>query len=406
MIAVWPAGGAFSGVGHPTDIRSVGVAILPLAVTIVLASRGAGTRVVGTRVAGQVAAVGMLVSAYLAWVPQDPADRPLVAAFSLVVLAATAAVAVARLRLQAADSRAARLPWLATLTTLALIAAIFGLYVQNQAPAQAAGHAHHRSSLESSAAGRPSIAVASLTGLHQGKPDVRFTLVAAHGKIRLSSGAQIDALTFNGASPGPTLRVRQGQLVEVTLVNTDVAEGVTVHWHGVDVPNAEDGVPGLTQEAVRPGGRHVYRFVPNPAPATRTYDLVMDNGSAFTNGTFSWANTVNGASGAAIATLMVDRGDTVRMRFTNRGIIDHPMHLHGHRIRVLSRNDAPVTGSPWWTHTLNVAPGESFEITFTADNPGIWMDHCHNFEHAAEGMLWHLAYTGVIGPSPARHDAE
>ena len=61
------------------------------------------------------------------------------------------------------------------------------------------------------------------------------------------------------------------------------------------------------------------------------------------------------------------------------------MHLHGHHVLVLSRDGVPATGSPWWTDTLNVRPGESYVVAFRADNPGIWMDHCHNLPHAAEG---------------------
>ncbi|BAL93152.1 putative multicopper oxidase [Actinoplanes missouriensis 431] len=554
---------------------------LPAAVLPLVAALAVTSRAVAHRIAAQIAAVGVFVSAYLAWVPQDPAARPLAVAIVLVILAATGVVASALLSRRGDDaSPAARLPWLTGLTTLALVAAIAALYVQNQAPASAAGHDHH------------GIDIATLTGPRQGSPDVTFTLVAAHGKIKLTSGTEIDGLTLNGSSPGPVLRARQGQLVEVTLINTDVTEGVTLHWHGVDVPNAEDGVPGLTQDAVRPGGRHVYRFVPDrsgtfwyhthrdstenvarglfgallidppsgpatgtthdttlfthqwpggedqvsalgtadtastehvaprtpvrlrlinssqdpqriqitgaehrvsaidgnavhepgplpsggmlllaaggrydvsfpmpatpvivslhtdgsatvptrtltpgaggaaitpptgdgplfdpthygtpdatpgPAAPTRTQKFVLDNGFGFANGGFTWANTVNGASAPAIPTVMVDLGDTVRVRITNRGIIDHPMHLHGHRVRVLSRNGATADGSPWWTDTLNVAPGETYEITFTADNPGVWMDHCHNFEHAAGGMLWHLAYTGVAAPAHPAHDAE
>jgi FtsP/CotA-like multicopper oxidase with cupredoxin domain len=44
------------------------------------------------------------------------------------------------------------------------------------------------------------------------------------------------------------------------LRNRNVEKGVTVHWHGVDLPNAEDGVAGVTQNAVLPGRSHVYRF--------------------------------------------------------------------------------------------------------------------------------------------------
>ena len=54
--------------------------------------------------------------------------------------------------------------------------------------------------------------------------------------------------------------MRQGDLVEVKLVNEDISEGVSIHWHGVDVPNREDGVAGVTQDAVRPGESYTYRF--------------------------------------------------------------------------------------------------------------------------------------------------
>jgi hypothetical protein len=94
--------------------------------------------------------------------------------------------------------------------------------------------------------------VASLTG-PSGTPDRAVTLTAR----RVG-----DRWTFDGTVPGPELRFRQGDLVQVTLVNRDVPGGVTLHWHGLDVPNAEDGVAGVTQDAVRPGGRYVYRFRP------------------------------------------------------------------------------------------------------------------------------------------------
>src|SRR5680860_1792395 len=72
----------------------------------------------------------------------------------------------------------------------------------------------------------------------------------------------------------------------------------------------------------------------------------------------------------------------------------HPMHLHGHHALILSRDGKPATGSPWWVDSLNVADGETYEIAFVADNPGIWMDHCHNLRHAAEGLVAHLMYAG------------
>ena len=74
-----------------------------------------------------------------------------------------------------------------------------------------------------------------------------------------------DHYTVNGTSPGPTLEATVGDLVEVTLVNDNVDDGITLHWHGVDVPNAEDGVAGVTQDAVLAGEEYVYRFVAEDA---------------------------------------------------------------------------------------------------------------------------------------------
>ncbi len=90
--------------------------------------------------------------------------------------------------------------------------------------------------------------------------DFRKTITARQADVRLSSGTVVPALTFDGRVPGPTLQVREGDLVEVTLVNEDIPEGVSIHWHGIDVPNREDGVAGVTQNAVRPGERYTYRF--------------------------------------------------------------------------------------------------------------------------------------------------
>jgi FtsP/CotA-like multicopper oxidase with cupredoxin domain len=57
-----------------------------------------------------------------------------------------------------------------------------------------------------------------------------------------------------------------------------------------------------------------------------------------------------------------------------------------------------ATGSPWWFDSLNVLDGESYDVAFVADNPGVWMDHCHNLRHAQQGLLAHLMYAGVTTP--------
>jgi FtsP/CotA-like multicopper oxidase with cupredoxin domain len=109
-------------------------------------------------------------------------------------------------------------------------------------------------------------------------------------------------------------------------------------------------------------------------------------------------DTINGDVFPNTPMFMVSEGDLVKTTIINRVQVDHPMHLHCHHMLVLSRNGEPVTGSPWWSDTLDVAPGEIYEVAFLADNPGVWMDHCHNLQHATAGMTMHLMYEGVTTP--------
>lgn len=432
--------------------------------------------------------------------------------------------------------------------------------------------------------------VDTLTGPRDGVPDKTYTLTAEEATIRLASGRTIDGWTFNGTSPGPEIRVTEGDLVEITLVNKLPAVNVTLHWHGLDVPNAEDGVAGLTQDSVPNGESHTYRFraeqvgsywyhthqasseavvrglfgalvvepsdakpsgenitvmshvwhvgnelapafgtndglerrriapgtpvrirlvntgintvsdtestaftltgvpfrvtaidgtalneptdltdarmelsnggrydleftmpsgpvrltelgnldgglllspddtgkVPDvpedastvdpltygsPAPTEidaggefdRRFKLILDDGLRFYDGQFGLLPTINGASFPNTPTLMVREGDLVHTTVVNRSHENHPMHLHGHHALVLSRNGVPATGSPWWVDTVDVRPGETLEMAFVANNPGMWMDHCHNLDHAAQGMVMHLAYEGITSPYHVGH---
>jgi FtsP/CotA-like multicopper oxidase with cupredoxin domain len=424
-------------------------------------------------------------------------------------------------------------------------------------------HSHHAT------AGR---SIATLVGPQRGAPDASFTLRAAHASVRLASGRRVDALAFNGRVPGPELRVHVGDLVQVRLVNEDVTEGVTLHWHGVDVPNAEDGVAGVTQDAVLPGRTFVYRFragqsgtfwyhthqdsaddvgrglfgafvveprsprsgldlalvahdaagslalngrdglaqravpagtpvrlrlvnaqstpqhvtvagtpirvlavdgtdmnapglmrgralvlaaggrldvgltmprhaasiglpesgarlvlspdgratAPSPpdAPAFRLDDygkpaptpfgaasrfdrrfrLVIDQKPGFLDGRPGLQWTLNGHIFPDVPVFVVRRGDLVRVEIRNDSGKTHPMHLHGHHVLVLSHDGHALTGSPWWSDTLSFAPGDRYVVAFRADNPGIWMDHCHNLGHAAAGLTMHVAYEGFTTP--------
>ncbi|WP_066293494.1 multicopper oxidase family protein [Arthrobacter sp. B6] len=408
-------------------------------------------------------------------------------------------------------------------------------------------------------------------------PDVRVELVARQQTIEIPGGRPVEGYTVNGTSPGPTIRARQGDLVEVEFRNESVAAGATLHWHGIDVPNAADGVAGITQDAVPAGGHHTYRFTADdagtywyhshqvsheqveggllgaiviepvqppagtgdtdavallhvyggqhtlngrvqdehlptepgatarirvintdqgtaavwsaspfrvvatdghevngpavvegrkvlipaggrvdfavqapahrsgrlhvggarsisigdpgagdagatpsarqssetldllaygdPAPPgfdpqspDRTFDYVIGRRLGLIDGRPGNFWTINGRLFPDVPMFHVREGDVVVMRVVNDSGEVHPMHLHGHHVLVLSRDGNPASGSPWWVDSLDVHPGEKYEIAFIADNPGIWSDHCHTLPHAVDGLVAHVMYEGVSTP--------
>jgi FtsP/CotA-like multicopper oxidase with cupredoxin domain len=434
------------------------------------------------------------------------------------------------------------------------------------------GHgAHEDPGGAGAGAGAGALSVEDLTVDSERPADVTVDLVADRQRFTLASGREVDGFTLNGSSPGETITAKQGDLVEVRLRNGSVPDGVTLHWHGLDVPNAEDGVAGVTQDAVDVGEEHVYRFVAedagtywyhshqvsheqvlggllgpivirprepqradvdavalthsyngtrtvngfegdvpipaepgdtarvrvintdnattpvtpgatyrvlavdgfdlndptpvtgtsiklaaggrvdlevtvpddgsaariaigtsavlvgpegatappveesdepldllsygspasvgfDPAEATRTFDYDIGRRPGFLDGRPGLWWTINGKMFPDVPMFMVREGDVVVMRIHNGTDEVHPMHLHGHHAVVLSRDGEEATGSPWWVDSLDVLPDESYEIAFLADNPGVWMDHCHNLPHAVEGLVAHLMYDGVTTP--------
>ena len=420
--------------------------------------------------------------------------------------------------------------------------------------------------------GAEGVSVTSLDTATKRKADVVVELTARQGKVKLASGRTVDGYSLNGTSPGPLIEATVGQLVEVRVRNENVKDGIAMHWHGVDVPNAQDGVAGVTQDAIAVGKEYVYRWIapdagtywyhshqqshpqvlgglfggiivqpkrPDPGvrdvialshlykgqstvngdsaypfvqaepgervrvrvvntdnglqsvwtnvpflvravdgfdinrprpvsdrsvgiPAGGRVDLevrVPDDGSAVRVGmlgnvglvvgpgggdveqveqpdeqvdmldygsaapvgfqttkpdrTFKFSIgrrpgfldgrpgmwwTVNGQPFKEMPMMVVSEGDVVRMRISNGSGKAHPVHLHGHHAVVLARNGVKATGSPWWVDSLEVEDGETYEIAFRADNPGIWMDHCHNLKHARQGLVTHVMYDSVTTP--------
>jgi len=116
-------------------------------------------------------------------------------------------------------------------------------------------------------------AVAALTAEFEGSYPIevdeqdgerQYELVAAPAVLSMLDGRPLNVWAYNGQVPGPVLRAKVGERVRVRFTNR-LPQETTVHWHGVRVPNAMDGVPGVTQPPVAPGESFVYEFVPKDA---------------------------------------------------------------------------------------------------------------------------------------------
>ncbi|WIM38093.1 multicopper oxidase family protein [Paenibacillus sp. PK4536] len=121
----------------------------------------------------------------------------------------------------------------------------------------------------------------------------------------------------------------------------------------------------------------------------REYTLDLDMGVI--DGKMSY--TINQEAYPQVSQLKVQTGDAVKITLINESKNeDHPMHLHGHSFEVLSKNGQALSGSPIWKDTINVRPGDTYVIAFRADNPGMWMVHCHELHHASMGMMTDVIY--------------
>jgi FtsP/CotA-like multicopper oxidase with cupredoxin domain len=118
----------------------------------------------------------------------------------------------------------------------------------------------------------------------QGTP-ADFTLRIAPVALEVAPSRFISTIGYNGTSPGPILRMREGKSVTVDVVNdTDAAE--LVHWHGLFVPSEVDGAEEEGTPTVPPGGRHRYQFTPRPA-GTRWYHSHAMAGADLHRGTYT-----------------------------------------------------------------------------------------------------------------------
>jgi FtsP/CotA-like multicopper oxidase with cupredoxin domain len=247
-----------------------------------------------------------------------------------------------------------------------------------------------------------------------------FHLTAAPVKWEVTPGTFVDAFAYNGQVPGPQIRIKEGDRVRIILKN-DLPESTAIHWHGVEVPNDMDGVPYITQPPVKPGesftyeftlknsGSHMYHshhnstmqvgkgllgaFIVEPkvprAIERADIDYVMiinDSSGGF---------TLNGKGFPATEPIVAKKGQRVRIRFMNEGQMIHPMHLHGMPMLVIDKDGYPQP-MPWKCDTLNVAPGERWDVIVDAQAVGTWAFHCHILSHAESQMGMFGMVTALI----------
>jgi len=123
-----------------------------------------------------------------------------------------------------------------------------------------------------------------------------------------------------------------------------------------------------------------------------TYNITLGNQMGTSLGRMGMTYTLNGKVFPDTGMIMVKEGQRIKLHFVNQTNLYHPMHLHGHVFTVLDQNGQPLTGSPVHQDTVLVPPHATYDVAFVANNPGIWMLHCHNFLHANWGMDMMVMY--------------
>lgn len=113
------------------------------------------------------------------------------------------------------------------------------------------------------------------TQVTQIKTGKEFTLTAKEATHDFGNGTKLPVWTYDGSVPGSQIRVKQGDKVKVNLKN-ELSEPVTIHWHGLPVPNSQDGIPGVTMNAVQPGKTFTYEFTAS-IPGTYWYHSHQDS---------------------------------------------------------------------------------------------------------------------------------
>jgi len=265
----------------------------------------------------------------------------------------------------------------------------------------------------------------------------RYELTAEVIPWEVAPGEFVEAWAYNDQVPGPRIELDIGDKVQVELTNL-TPMGTDIHWHGVHTPNDQDGVSPYTQEPIATGETFTYEFVAED-PAIGMYHAHLHSQTSVINGMFATIQigenplpygqtisgvtipedlepafekpmvlndagtiglTLNGKSFPGTEPIVIDEGDWGVVHYYNEGLTAHPMHLHQFPQLVYAKDGIPLD-NPYWSDTINVAPGERYSVLFNADTVGTWVYHCHILTHVerTEGMFG-MVTAMIVNPKP------
>jgi FtsP/CotA-like multicopper oxidase with cupredoxin domain len=252
-----------------------------------------------------------------------------------------------------------------------------------------------------------------------------FNLIAEPVKRKIAPFKTIEAWGYNGSLPGPTIQVQQGDRVRIIFENK-LPESTSIHWHGLEVPIEQDGVPWISQKPIAPGEKYVYEFtvhqegtffyhshgamqemmgmigflVAHPERsykprADHDFGLILQEWAVLPNNLvpntaameYNWL-TFNGVSAPAVTPMIARMGSRVRLRIINMGMDHHPIHLHGNQFVMTGTEGGRAPESTWYPmNTVLVGVAQARVVEFDAKYPGSWMLHCHLPHHMMNSMM-------------------
>jgi FtsP/CotA-like multicopper oxidase with cupredoxin domain len=210
------------------------------------------------------------------------------------------------------------------------------------------------------------------------RADLEFTMPAS-GSVRL-----IDTEVLGETSPvqGVLFATQKPRLPSVTIGEGDLP--------AVDASSAPIFDP-LTYG--KPASDAVVMSTPD-----LTFPLVLSKQPGIRAGRVELVHMINAQAAPGIPPITVSEGDIVRLRIVNDTGEYHPMHLHGHVLSLVAIDGRPVQASPIREDSVLVGPNQIVDVAFAANNPGVWMLHCHVLLHAGMGMTTSVNYVGYTTP--------